>query len=118
MGDRTESTDVVIVNSIDEGAKSKLDSCESKHQNWFFEDYDASLGPSDKGRGFIIRYDVRTKAFLPDSSCEAMPHGKSGCAVFGEDVCLQLVHLQPTVQSSSSGHKNLSSTNQNGMYRR
>jgi hypothetical protein len=115
-GDPIQSSDVAIVKLLMRGRNRSLIRVHPRTKIGFWaEDYDASLGPSDKDRGFFIRDDVRTKAFLPDSSCEAMPYGKSGCAVFCEDVCLRLVHLQPTGQSSSSGYKKLSLTNQNGI---
>jgi len=95
MGDPMQATNVVIFNS-DEANKPKLDYCDSFFNNWFMEDFDGTLGPETKGPGFLVRDHGRTKVFLPEDSCEALPYGEAGCATFCEGVCLRLVHLMPT----------------------
>jgi hypothetical protein len=96
MGDPVQSDNVSIINSS-ESNKPKLEDCSASIvQNWFMEDFDATLGPETKGPGFLIRDHERTKAFLPEGSCEALTYDAEGCTAFCEGVCLRLVHLMPT----------------------
>jgi hypothetical protein len=94
MGDPVQSDNVSIINSS-ESNKPKLNDCNPIFQNSFMEDFDATLGPGTKGPGFLVRNHDRTKAFLPESSCEALTYGVEGCTAFCEGVCLRLVHLMP-----------------------
>lgn len=95
MGDPVRSENVTIIKSENKN-RPRLNECHSIFQNWFMEDYDGTLGPDSKGRGFLIRDNERTKAFLPENACEALSYDDSDCTAFCKDVCLRLVHLKPT----------------------
>lgn len=95
MGDPVRFENVTIINSEYKN-RPRLHNCGPNYQNWFVEDYDGTIGPDSKGRGFLIRDNDRTKAFMPESACEALSYDDSDCTAFCEDVCLRLVHLKPT----------------------
>ena len=101
MGNPIQTKNVTVIAS-DYKNKPRLNGCDYKFKNWHMEDNDATLGPDNKGQGFLIRNNARMKAFLPEGSCEAPWYDGSTdsdgntCTAFCESVCLRLVHLKPT----------------------
>lgn len=101
MGNPVRTENVTVIASKYEN-KPRLNGCSWTFKNWHMEDYDATLGPDNKGQGFLIRNNARMKAFLPEDSCETLWNDTSTdssgdtCTAFCEDVCLRLVHLKPT----------------------
>lgn len=101
MGPPIRAENVTIIGSDDDN-KPRLNDCDdSVYDNWFMEDFDGTLGPTDKGRGFLVRDGVQTTAFLPEGSCAALPYDPEACTAFCEDVCLRLVHIKPLAAGST-----------------
>ena len=91
MGDPTKMTNITFSGTTLESNRPTL-SCGADHsQNWFMEDAEGTLGPDDKGPGFIIRDNAQMKAFL--NGCEALPY--SSCTAICPGACLRLVHIMP-----------------------
>ena len=93
MGLPVQAENVSII-ATDDRNKPRLDECD-KPVFEFMEDFDGTMGPTDKGRGFLVRDGVRITAFLPEGSCAALPYDPEECTAFCKDVCLRLVHLKP-----------------------
>lgn len=107
MGDPLVATNVQYINSVDSAKPSSY--CK---ENFFMEDFDASIGPSGKAPGFILRDTNRMKAFLPPGVCETISY--STCGAYCENVCVRLVHIKPIVSSGGAFHS-MTLTNENGV---
>ncbi len=113
MGDPVQADNVTIVNSLDKN-RPRLDGCQnSAFAMWFMEDFDGTLGPPGQGPGFLVRDRPITTAFFPEDSCESLSYDSKDCTTFCKDVCLRLVHIQPTgsVTKSNSDIQKLQLTN-------
>jgi len=94
MGDPAHLYGVTLEN-CHEDSVPRLGECGYEYRNFFMEDFDGTLAPTNMGSGFYLRDHELTKAFLPDDSCTPMETSKTGCLAYCEGVCLRLVYLSP-----------------------
>ena len=99
MGDAVEIKGAKVVNVWEKNKPSF--NCQYELRDNFLEDFDGVLGPSGKGRGYIVRNRQTTTAFLPPDACTPLWYSGSNneggeCSAFCEgSFCLRLIRFMP-----------------------
>lgn len=98
MGDAVEMQGTSLVNVWEKNRPSFK--CQHELRDNYLLDIDGVLGPSDKGRGYIVRNRNQAKAFLPPDACTPLWYSGSNqwgeCSAFCEGTfCLRFMRIKP-----------------------